>query len=98
MQPELVSLPASLNRSTAFVVLALAIFMVAAHTGIAAIAAQRTSLSAKTKTIIPFVVAAFFSSWFAIAILIGDGANFPIPMESRLAVSGLVALIRSSLL
>jgi hypothetical protein len=93
MQPELVSLPASLNRSTAFVVLALAIFMVAAHTGIAAIAAQRTSLSAKTKTIIPFVVAAFFSSWFAIAILIGDGANFPIPMESRLAVSGLVALI-----
>jgi hypothetical protein len=92
MQP-VVSLPACLNRSTAFVVFAIAIFMVAAHTGIATIAAQRTSLSAKTKTIIPLVVAAFFSSWFAIAILVGDGANFPIPMESRRAVSGLVALI-----
>ena len=93
MQPELLSLPACLNRSTAFVVFALAIFMVAAHTGIAAIAAQRTSLSAKGKTIIPFVVAAFLASWLAIAILVGDGPNFPIPLESRRASSGLVALI-----
>jgi hypothetical protein len=93
MQPELLSLPAGLNRSTAFVVFALAIFMVAAHTGIAAIAAQRTSLSSKAKTKIPFVVAAFFSSWFAIAVLVGDGTNFPVPLETRRAVSGLVALI-----
>jgi hypothetical protein len=93
MQPELLSLPACLNRSTAFVVFALAIFMVVAHTGIAALAAERTSLSAKTRTIIPFVVAAFLASWLAIAILIGDGANFPISVESRRAASGLVALI-----
>jgi hypothetical protein len=93
MQPELLFLPAGLNRSTAFVVFGLAIFMVAAHTCIATIAAQRTSLSAKTKTIIPFVVAAFLSSWFAIAILVGDGTNFPIPLETRRAASGLVALI-----
>jgi hypothetical protein len=93
MQPELLFLPAGLNRSTAFVVFALAIFMVAAHTGIAAIAAQQTSLSSKRKTKIPFVVAAFFSSWFAIGVLIGDGTNFPIPLEARRAVSGLVALV-----
>jgi hypothetical protein len=93
MQPELLSLPASLNRSTAFVVFALAIFMIAAHTGIAAIVGQRTSLSPKTKTIIPFIVAAFLASWFAIAILVGDGTNFPISVESRRAISGLVALI-----
>src|SRR4029453_17805232 len=93
MQPELLSLPACLNRSTAFVVFALAIFMVAAHTGIAAIAADRTSLSAKTKTIIPLIIAAFLASWLAIAILVGDGANFPIPLESRRGVSGLVALV-----
>jgi hypothetical protein len=93
MQPELLSLPVCLNRTTAFVVFALAIFMVAAHTGIVAVAAQRTSLSAKTKTIIPFVVAAFLASWFAIAILVGDGSNFPILLESRQAVSGLVALV-----
>jgi len=93
MQPELLSLPACLYRSTAFVIFALAIFMVAAHTGIVAIVAQRPSLSPKTKTIIPFVVAAFLASWLAIAILVADGANFPIPLESRRGVSGLVALI-----
>src|SRR5262245_11115601 len=93
MQPELLSLPACLNRSTAFVVFTLGILMVAAHTGIAAIVGQRTSLSPKTKTIVPFIVGAFLASWFAVAILVGDGANFPISVESRRAVSGLVALI-----
>ncbi len=93
MQPELLSLPACLDRSTAFVVFALAIFMLAAHTGIAALAAQRTSLSAKAKTVSPFVVAGFLASWLAIAILVGDGANFPIPPESRQGISGLVAII-----
>jgi hypothetical protein len=93
MQGELLSLPSSLNRAAAFVIFAFAIFMIAAHTGIAAFVAQRTSLSPKTKTIIPFVVAAFLASWFAIAILIGDNANFPIPLESRQGISGLVALI-----
>jgi hypothetical protein len=93
MQAELPSLPSWLHRSMAFVIVGLAIFMVAAHTGIAAIAAQRTAVSAKAKTIVPFVVAAFLASWLAIAIVVGDGANFPIPLESRRAVSGLVALI-----
>jgi hypothetical protein len=37
--------------------------------------AKSSSLSAKTKTIIPFVVAAFLASWLAIAILVGDGAS-----------------------
>jgi hypothetical protein len=93
MQPELLSLPAGLNRSAAFVVFALAIFMIAAHTGIAAAVAQRTSLSSKTKTIIPFIIAAFLASWLAITILVGDGVNFPIPLESRRGISGLVALV-----
>jgi hypothetical protein len=93
MQPELLSVPTCLHRSTAFVILALAIFMVAAHTGIAAIVAQRTALSPKGKTIVPFVVAGFLSSWLAIAILVGDGANFPTPVESRQGISGLVAMI-----
>jgi hypothetical protein len=89
----LLSLPSCLHRSTAFVIIAVAIFMVAAHTAIAAIVAQRTAVSAKAKTIVPFVVAAFLASWFAIAIVVGDGANFPIPLESRRAVSGLTASI-----
>jgi hypothetical protein len=93
MQPELLSLPACLHRGTAFVIFALAIFMVAAHTGIAAIVAQRTALSPKAKTIVPFIVGGFLASWLGIAILVGDGANYPIPLESRQGISGLVALI-----
>jgi len=93
MQPGLLSLPSSLYRSTAFVIVALAIFMVAVHTGIAAISAQRTSISPKTRTTIPFLVAAFLASWLGVAILVADGANFPIPVESRQGISGLVALI-----
>jgi hypothetical protein len=89
----LLSLPSCLHRTTAFVILAVAIFMIAAHTGITAIVAQRTSLSPKAKTIGPFVVAAFLASWLAIAILVGDGTNFPISLESRQGISGLVALI-----
>ena len=92
MQTEL-SLPSSLHRSTAFVILALAIFMIAAHTAIAAIAAQRSSLSPKSKTAMPFVVAGFLASWFAIAIVVGDGSNFPFPLQFRQLISGLVALI-----
>jgi hypothetical protein len=88
-----VSLPSCLQRSTAFAIVALAIFMVAAHTGIAAIVAQRTSLSPKAKTIVAFIVAGFLASWLGIAILVGDGANYPIPLESRQGISGLVALI-----
>lgn len=40
-----------------------------------------------------FLVAGFLASWLAIAILIGDGTNFPIPPQSRRPISGLVALI-----
>ena len=93
MRTDLLSLPLSLHRTTAFVIVALAIFMVAAHTAIAAMAAQRTALSLKTKIVVPFVIAAFLASWLAIATIVGDGANFPMALESRRAASGLVALI-----
>jgi hypothetical protein len=89
----LLSLPSCLYRTTAFIIFSLAIFVVAAHSGIAAIVAQRTALSPKAKTIVPFVLAAFLASWLAIAILVGDGTSFPIPLESRQASSGLVAMI-----
>jgi hypothetical protein len=89
----LLSLPSCLHRSTAFIIFSLAIFMVAAHTGIAAVVAQGTSLSPRTKAMIPFVVTTFFASWLAIAVVVGDGTNFPIPLESRRAVSGLTAMI-----
>lgn len=93
MQTDLFSLPLSLHRTTTFVIFALAVFMVAGHTAIAAIAAQRTALSLKTKIVIPFVIAVFLASWLAIATIVGDGSNFPLAPESRRPASGLVALI-----
>jgi hypothetical protein len=93
MQPALLSLPLLPHRATAFVIFALAIFMVAGHTAIAVIAVQRTGLSLRTKIAIPFVIAAFLASWLAIANIVGDGSNFPLALEFRQLASGLVALI-----
>ena len=91
LQADIVSLPLWLHRGTAIAIFGLAIFMIAAHTAIAATAAQHTT--PKTKTTVPFIIAAFLASWLAIAIIVGDGSNFPIAPESRRAISGLVALI-----
>jgi hypothetical protein len=93
IQADLSSLPLCLNHGTALVIFAIAIFIVAAHTAIATMAAPRTSLSPRTKSVIPFIIAAFLGSWVALAIIVGDGANFPIAPESRRSASGLVALI-----
>ena len=93
MQVDLPSLPLFLNRGTGFVILAVAIFIVAAHAAIAVMAAPRTSLSPRTKSAIPLVIAAFLVSWLALAIIVGDGANFPMSLGSRQPASGLVALI-----
>jgi len=49
--PALLSLPLSLHRGTAFITFALAIFIVAAHTVIAEMAAARTSLPAKARSV-----------------------------------------------
>ena len=93
MPTNLLSLPLSLHRTTAFVIFALAIYIVAAHTVIAAVAAQRAALSPRTKIVIPFVIAALLASWLAIATIVGDGSNFSVAPESRRLASGLVALI-----
>lgn len=93
MRTALLSLPVSLHRTTAFVIVALAIFIVAAHTAIAAMVAQRTALSPRAKIVIPFLIAAFLASWLAIATIVADGSNFSVAPESRRLASGLVALI-----
>jgi hypothetical protein len=93
MRTALLSLPVSLHRTTAFVIVALAIFIVAAHTAIAAMVAQRTALSPRAKIVIPFLIAAFLASWLAIATIVADRSNFSVAPESRRLASGLVALI-----
>jgi hypothetical protein len=91
MAVDPVLLPFWLQRGTAFVIFAAAIFVIAAHSVIAAIASQRSP--SKIRTAVPFVVAGFLAAWLAIAMVVGDGRNFPISLESRRPLSGLVALI-----
>ena len=86
-----VSLPFWLQRGTALVIFTAAVFVIAAHTAIAAMAAQRTF--SRIRIAVPFVVAGFLAGWLAIALIVGDGANFPISLGSRRPLSGLVALI-----
>jgi hypothetical protein len=93
IRTALLSLPVSLHRTTAFVIVALAIFIVAALTAIAAMVAQRTALSPRAKIVIPFLIAAFLASWLAIATIVADGSNFSVAPESRRLASGLAALI-----
>jgi len=81
MAVDPLSLPFWLQRGTAFVIFAAAVFMIAAHTAIAAMVAQRTS--SKTRIAVPFVVAGFLAVWLAVAVVVGDGANFPISLEAR---------------
>ena len=90
MAVDPVSLPFWLQRGTALVIFAAAVFVIAAHTAIA-MAAQRAS--SKIRIAVPFVVAGFLAGWLAIALIVGDGANFPISLELRRPLSGLVALI-----
>src|SRR5439155_18488192 len=70
MAVDPVTMPFWLQRGTAFVIFAAAVFMIAAHSAIAAMAAQYTS--SKTRTAFPFVVAGFLAAWLAIAIVVGD--------------------------
>lgn len=92
MSPDLSDLPLSLHRASSFIIFAFAIFMIAAHSVIVAYASSRTSLSTKARTALPFLVGGFFAAWFAIAIIVGDGSSFPIPIESRRLASALAGL------
>lgn len=78
------AIPPFLQGVAALVVFAESSFLVAWH----ARQAERTRPGAAP------LVAGFLALWFAAALLLGDGAHFPLPSESlRQPLSGLVALI-----
>src|SRR5207302_6739337 len=47
----------------------------------------------KARSVGPFLIAAFLASWLAVALIVADGANFPMAQEPRRLVNGLIALI-----
>src|SRR5580693_5398578 len=78
------AIPPFLQGIAALVIFAEGAFLIAWH----ARQAERTRPGAAP------LVAGFLALWFAAALLLGDGAHFPLPSESlRQPLSGLVALV-----
>jgi hypothetical protein len=85
-------LPDLLLRGMAVFLVGLAIGLVATHTLLVALAAQRSSLARSQRVIVTGLVGTYLIAWLSVAITLGDRTNFPLDREAlRLPISGLVA-------
>lgn len=74
-------LPDVLHRTVAIFIFALGIGLVAAHTALTALAAQQPTLARRKPMLLAGLVGACLTFWFALAISVGDRANFPLERE-----------------
>lgn len=83
-----VLLPAIFQRSSAFVIFAIGLYLVVAHTLLTVLAAQRGSLRPKARSLAPWLVGGYLAGWLSAALVTGDGSNFPLARpELRLPLS-----------
>jgi hypothetical protein len=80
-------LPIPLLRGSAIIIFAVGIFMVALHTILAALATQRSALNPRMHVMAPLSVGAFMAVWLGVALVTGDGSNFPLSQNDRLPIS-----------
>jgi len=73
-----VLLPAIFQRSSGFLIFALGLYLVVAHTVLTALAAQQGSLQPRARSLAPWLVGGYLAIWLAAALVTGDGANFPV--------------------
>jgi len=73
-----VLLPAIFQRSLAFLMFALGLYLVVAHTVLMALAAQRASLQPRARSLAPWLAGGYLAIWLAAALVTGDGSNFPL--------------------
>src|SRR5262245_60874356 len=71
-------LPSMFQRSSAFVIFAVGLYLVVAHTVLMALAAQRSSLPPRARSLAPWLVGGYLAIWLAAALVAGDGSNFPL--------------------
>ncbi|SRR6266498_4288021 len=84
-------IPIAVQRATATVIFALGIFMIAAHTLMAGLAAPRLSLDTRRRAVAPFLVGAYLATWLAVGVVVADGSNFPsIDSDALLPIALLV--------
>jgi hypothetical protein len=74
-------LPTPLLRGSAIIILAVGILLVAVHSMMVALAAQRNEFTQRTRVMAPLLVAAFLAIWMGVAITVGDGSNFPLSLK-----------------
>lgn len=80
--------PAIVYRITAIFIFALGIGMVAVHTALAAVTAERTFERRRRALLVAGAVGAYLTLWLGLAFAFADRANFPLVDEgSRLWVS-----------
>jgi hypothetical protein len=72
------ALPVALDRGLSALTFALGTYLVAVQGLLASMAAQRSTLSARARALVPFLVGAFLAVWFGSCIVLGDGRNFPL--------------------
>jgi hypothetical protein len=66
------------QRGSAFVIFAFGLYLVVAHTVLMALAAQRSSLPPRARSLAPWLVGGYLAIWLAAALVAGDGSNFPL--------------------
>lgn len=81
-------------RAAGFALLAVSAFMIAVHTMMLADAARRAP-GVRRPLRVPLAAAAFLAAWFGLALVVGDGANFPLAGGApvRIAASAAVVVV-----
>src|SRR5262249_52613003 len=77
-------LPLALQRLSLFALFAIGIFLVAAYTALATLAAERAPLAPRTRARLPFVVGGSFARWLAAGVLVGQSLQLASPADARL--------------
>jgi hypothetical protein len=86
--------PVALLRISTLVVFAESAFLISWHSRLTERSASQTNLSAPVRSRASELVGGFLAVWFAIAVVVVDGANFPL-QQGRLALllGGLVSFV-----
>jgi hypothetical protein len=77
------SLPFVIRLVSSVAIFGLAIFLVAAHTLVAARAAERSPLGQQARWLVPILVGGYLAGWLGLGLTVGDGTNFPIARADR---------------
>jgi hypothetical protein len=79
-------LPDALNRSVAVMIFALAIGMVAVHTAVAALAAQRRTFGPRKPILLAGLVGVYLTLWLGFAVTVGDRTGLAIARQRPHAI------------